>query len=205
MDPYKGIARFYDPVTAGFLSEPRKAMIQACSEAGARRILDIGCGTGIFLDMLQGTADIRVGLDTSRAMLAKGTPHKQTGIIKNGRIVVCGDASAPPLKKNSFDLLTYSLVLHETSSDADTLIRNGLELAPQALVLEWRMPERNLDCLSTFWVPVVERMAGKEHFHQYRNFMRSGGLHGLAQRTGLTVVYERPLRCQSLVLALLRP
>lgn len=201
MDAYKDIAPVYDAVTAAFLNSPRRLMAETCAELGARRVLDLGCGTGILAAMLRERADLVVGVDISPAMLRraweKQSPRNASPLF------VLADGLAPPFAENSFDILTYSFVLHESGSPPEELLRKGFSLAPLALVLEWRMPERNLDYLRCFWAHAVERLAGREHYHHFRSFMRNGGLNGLAHRTGATILRERPLKGGGFVLALL--
>lgn len=194
-DPYGGIAPYYDAVTAPFLRGPRRIMAEACAALGARRILDMGCGTGRFFSFLP-TGILAVGLDASPAMLAERRPGP-------GAFFVAGDGAAPPFVPGGFDLVTCCLLLHESGERAEALLASALSLAPGVLALEWRMPERNLDHLLTFWAHGIERLAGRGHYRSFRRFMRLGGLNGLAQRCGARCAAERTLAGGSLVLALL--
>ena len=217
-DAYRHIAPVYDAVTASFLRGPRRALAETCAGLGARRVLDMGCGTGTLAAMLREQTDFAVGLDRSDAMLAAGVRGRReraandSGVQHPARpgqesrrpLFVLGDAADPPFVPGSFDALLYALILHETTADADALLEAGFALAPLALVLEWRMPERNLDALCAAWVHIIERLAGREHYRQFRAFMRAGGVRGLARRVGASILSERPLAGNSLVLAVLR-
>lgn len=197
MDPYARIAPCYDAVTAAFLRGPRERMAEVCAALGARRVLDLGCGTGRFLDFLpRGGALLTVGLDISPAMLARRKRGTQTGFV-------AADGVSPPFAAGSFDLVTCCLLLHESGDRAESLLAASFTLAPKVLVLEWRMPERNLDYARAFWVHGIERLAGREHYRSFRRFMRLGGLNGLAQRSGARLLAETALGGGSLVLALL--
>lgn len=196
MDPYGRIAPYYDPVTAAFLRGPRERMARACASLGAERVLDLGCGTGRFTDLLAGTSQLAIGLDASAAMLALRARQSSA-------FYVAADGAFPPFAADGFDLVTCCLVLHECGERAEALLAASLALAPMVLALEWRMPERNLDCLRTFWVHGVERLAGREHYRSFRRFMRLGGLNGLAQRCKARISAETALAGGSLVLALL--
>lgn len=206
MDPYRNIASVYDAFTASFLQGPRAEIVRSCRELGAGRILDVGCGTGILARMLREQGATIVGLDASAAMLneRREGPGNQRGAAAPSSLLVLGDAERLPFRPRSFDILIYALILHETASDAEKLLRAGFSLAPRVLALEWRLPERNLDYCLRFWVPLIERLAGKEHYRHYRAYMRSGGIRGLAWRAGADVVWEKPLRGNSLSLCLLQ-
>ena len=218
MDAYRHIAPVYDAVTASFLRGPRRALAETCAGLGTRRVLDMGCGTGTLATMLREQADFAVGLDRSAAMLKAGARGRRERAADDsggrrpddaGReprrpLFVLGDAANPPFAPGSFDALLYALILHETTADAAALLEAGFALAPLALILEWRMPERNLDTLCTFWTHIIERLAGREHYRQFRAFMRAGGVRGLARRVGASILSERALAGNSLVLAVLR-
>lgn len=225
MDPYRTIAPFYDACTEALLRAPRRLMVEVCVRAGARRLLDMGCGTGALAAMARERADQVVGLDRSAFMLAAGSRKRAAessrraadrpengsggrndagGTVSARLAFVRGDAAYPPFAPGSFDALLYSLMLHETEADALHLLDTGFRLAPLAVILEWRMPERNLDVLATSWVHVVERLAGRGHYARFRAFMRDGGVRGLARRAGADILSERALAGNSLVLAVLR-
>lgn len=198
MDAYAGIAPYYDAVTAAFLHGPRERMAGICAALGARRVLDLGCGTGRFADLAAASADVVVGMDASPAMLAARA--------RDSRAFFCvGDGRFPPFAPGSFDLVTCCMLLHESGERDEALLAASFALAPKVLVLEWRMPERNLDYLLTFWTHGIERLAGREHYRSFRRFMRLGGLNGLARRAGARFLSETPLAGNSLVLALLEP
>ena len=218
MDEYRRIAPVYDAATAFFLRGPRRALAETCAGLGARRVLDVGCGTGALSAMLRKRTDFAVGLERSAAMLKAGASGRRKRAADHGGgrhpggagreqfrpLFVQGDAANPPFAPGSFDALVYALILHETTADADALLDAGFALAPLALVLEWRMPERNLDVICAAWVHIIERLAGQKHYRQFRAFMRAGGVRGLARRVGASILEERTLAGNSLVLAVLR-
>lgn len=74
--------------------------------AGARRILDLGCGTGFFLAELEEQHPGSVGLDISHDML------KVSGQYVPGARLVTGDAERLPFKPGSFDVVFCKGSLH---------------------------------------------------------------------------------------------
>lgn len=202
MDNYENIARFYDMVTAFFLEKARTAAVDICRETGARRILDVGCGTGIMAQKLMRSGNTVVGLDSSPAMLS--IAGKTLTRNKQSPVFVFADAGHPPFQPGSFDLALYSLILHESSSDAEDLLQAGFQLAPLALVLEWRLPVSFFDRASLIWRHVIERMAGSGHYQRFCHFLEHGGVHGIARRSEASVIAERAIAATGLSLFLLR-
>lgn len=199
-DPYKLFAAGYDFITKGFMRGPREAMLDMCSRHKVGRLLDIGCGTGDFAALARTKGFYAAGVDMSPAMLKQAAKKKKRD---NTLPLVFGDGLYPPFKSDSFDALTYSLVLHETSSSPEEIVAKGFELAPLAVVLEWKIPERNLDYICSAWVPVIECLAGIEHFKNYRRFISRGGVYGLAERVNARVEESIVMKAGSVVLALL--
>ncbi len=75
---------------------------------GARRILDIGCGTGFFLAELEERHPGAVGLDISHAMLRVSEQY-----VPGARLVT-GDAERLPFHAGAFDAVFCKGSLHHT-------------------------------------------------------------------------------------------
>ena len=195
-DAYRHIAKVYDYVTGAFLSGPHLRLAELCRKKGVRRVLDMGCGTGLLTTQLCESMPFTVGLDVSAAMLGRAARklHSRFSLVQ-------ADGAYPPFLPNSFDAVTLSLVLHEAGPQADGLLKTALSLAPLVVVLEWRAPERNLDYLATAWPHIIERLAGKEHYQGFRHYLRRGGVYGLARRAGGRVTEAVTLKAGSLILA----
>ena len=197
-DAYAWVAPWYDAVTGLALARARERITALCRERGFQSVLDIGCGTGAQLALLHAAGVACLGVDHSPAMLA--VARKRLGAS-----VPLARASVPlPFGSAGFDAALLSLVLHETEAPggAEAVLAEALRVAPMVLVLEWRMPERNLDLPMQLPVHVVERLAGKSHYAHFRDFARKGWLHGLAARCGCRVAHEEAMALRSLVLAL---
>jgi SAM-dependent methyltransferase len=76
--------------------------------AGARRVLDLGCGTGFFLAELERLRPGAVGLDISHAMLLVSEQY-----VPGARLVTA-DAEKLPFKDGSFDTVFCKGSLHHT-------------------------------------------------------------------------------------------
>jgi SAM-dependent methyltransferase len=70
MPPYEIFGKFYDAVMGdGSESAKRIAELLRASNPGARKVLELACGTGSILKHLQNSYDVS-GLDSSREMLS---------------------------------------------------------------------------------------------------------------------------------------
>ena len=134
LDP--NLARFYD------IQNPWRQDFTYCTRAaqGARRVLDIGCGTGMLTVHLAKTATV-TGLDPAQAMLDIAT--ERTGGDKVRWI--CGDVREMALAE-TFDLIVLTGHAFQTLiTDADqaaALAAIKMHLAPGGqLIFDSRNPE----------------------------------------------------------------
>jgi ubiquinone/menaquinone biosynthesis C-methylase UbiE len=79
---------------------------------GARRVLEVGCGTGHWLAPLSAAGGTAFGLDRSAGMLARVAP------AHTGRLVR-GDACTLPLRSGSLDAIACVNALHHFGSGSD--------------------------------------------------------------------------------------
>ena len=136
-----GAAVTYDPVTKHALPPNedwnREAVVKAIS-GSPRKILDLGCGTGSTTILLQRAfphAEV-VGLDLSPQMLVMSNYKAQQAGLSNIRWVH-GMAEKTGFDADEFDVVTASLLLHETPTDISQAILNEAYrlLKPGGLVI----------------------------------------------------------------------
>jgi ubiquinone/menaquinone biosynthesis C-methylase UbiE len=102
------------------------AVLRALRRAGARRILDVGCGTGLLAARIPrelGGAAV-VGCDFSRGMLRRAATHAPA------LAWVQGDAQRLPFRGGSFDAVVSTESFHWFPDPAATLAEFHRALAP---------------------------------------------------------------------------
>ncbi|OKJ18435.1 methyltransferase type 11 [Streptomyces sp. CB02130] len=117
------------------------AYLRIARELGARRVLDIGCCTGVFALLLAGRGVDVVGIDPARASVDVARAKPGSARVR----WICGDATAlPPLQ---VDLATMTANVAQEIVDPDTW-QKTLQGAREALrpgghlVFETRDPAR---------------------------------------------------------------
>ncbi len=185
-DPYRRIARFYDPIVEPFNAALRRYVLRVAKPEAAMTVLEVGCGTGANLDLFA-RAGCRVsGVDLSPAML--DVAKEKLGDDADLRL---GDASAMPFNDGSFDLVLAFLTLHEmptqvrqgvVSEMARVVDGNGRLLLVDFHPGPYRFPKGWL--YRAVIVP-IEIAAGREHFKNHRDFLARDGLPALTAKYGL--------------------
>lgn len=179
-DPYRRVAPIYDrifrPLTLGL----RKLGLRMFTPAPGMAILDIGCGTGIHLEMYQKHGCALYGIDLSPSML--GMARTRLGAGADLRLA---DATAIPHGAETFDLVLCMLALHEMDEEVRSLvfaeIKRVLKGDGRILLIDFHAgrPRPLKGWLTRLGIWIVEAVAGGRHFRNYRRFMSRGGLPAL--------------------------
>jgi len=168
-------SRLIDPL----LRALRRRITAICVEQGLTEVIDIACATGAQCRSLYRAGINPVGVDLSPAMIAQARKASPPGI----RYVV-GSAVVLPFEPGTFPGAILSLCLHEhfpsererMLSEAYRVVRPGGAL----IIAEYSRPRR----MNLTWgfIYLIERLAGREHFRNFRTFVRAGGIDDLAER-----------------------
>jgi demethylmenaquinone methyltransferase/2-methoxy-6-polyprenyl-1,4-benzoquinol methylase len=191
-DPYKTIAKFYD-----FIFEPinlslRQIGIKMCPISPGMKILDIGCGTGAQLELYKNLKCNTYGIDASPSMLEKAKER-----LGNSTQLLVTDAKKTPFPNDYFDLIVASFVLHEMPSITRALVLKEIErlLRKEGHILltdyhyenRWTMK----GMLKKSFITISEIGGGKEHFKNYREFIRRKGIPGMVENEPFEIVQSK--------------
>ncbi len=191
-DTYRKVAQLYDNLFGSATKELRLAGLGMFRPDRNMSVLDVGCGTGVHLALYQRSHSHLFGIDSSPAMLE--VAHQRLG---GSVALTLGDGAAMPYADGKFDMVLSMLTLHgmpsETRAAAVCEMKRVLKDSGRLLLIDFHPgPYRPLQgWLSRVVVVVVEFFAGREHFASHLDFMRKGGLAGLAADNGLSVQKQR--------------
>lgn len=190
-DAYGRIARFYDAML-----EPMNAPLRAIGwklypTDETMNVLDVGCGTGAHLEAYVQSGAECFGLDASAAMLEQASAR-----LGAGAELELGDATALPYKDSSFDFVFTSLFLHEldaaTRAAALTEIARVVRPDGRVLIIDYRAGSLRAKGYVTRSISTVaERVAGREHYRNWRAYLSAGGVPADSANARLTVEREK--------------
>ncbi len=121
--------RLRAPERVALLEVPR--VLDLCLEGIiAKRMLDVGTGTGIFAEAFAGRGLDVTGIDPSPELLAVARRHAAGSFLQ-------GTAEKLPFEDHSFDIVMMGHVLHETDDRAGALSEARRVARQRVAVLEW--------------------------------------------------------------------
>ncbi|MFP4315662.1 MAG: class I SAM-dependent methyltransferase [Desulfovibrionales bacterium] len=183
MDEYRNIANSYDLFTSPFLTPVRKEVARLVNNSECRRVLDICCGTGTQLRMLNTSCIEAHGVDLSPAMLQKAREKSPPAISYH-----LEDASHLHFCDNTFGCAIISFALHEKDPDIRQAILSEairvLEPGGPLYVVDFLAPDTPLQQVGLRMISLVEMAAGKSHYANFRSFIREGGMRRILETSG---------------------
>ncbi|MFX0113842.1 MAG: class I SAM-dependent methyltransferase [Candidatus Hodarchaeota archaeon] len=176
----------YDWVVERFLKRSKARIAQSIQRSLLYPALDIGCGSGKQCSLITREDDLVIGLDIDNRMLQYGhSKYKKVCFI-------CADAAITPFRDSSFRGIILSYALHEhKSSFRDQLIQEADRLLAsngRLIILDFDSAWKERSIIAYILIYLIERIAGKEHFLNGREFLRQGGLSAFVRRTNLKLV-----------------
>lgn len=205
IDPYQRIARIYDRLFEPLNSGLRSIGMKMFPPFEGMTVLDVGCGTGVHLELYQKAACEVFGIDLSPSMLQVASQR-----LGERAHLFMGDASKMPYSGKIFDLIIMSTVLHEMSSEIRSAViaesERVLKKEGRILCIDYHPgPIRPLKgWLYKSIITLVELLAGREHYKNYRDFMANEGLMGLISSHRLSIDQQKIVSGGNIALLLLR-
>ena len=185
MDEYGRAARLYDPIVGPALRSIHLDMLNTLLNARPRSIVDLCCGTGQFTGMATQARIDTTGVDLSPAMLDVART-KRTGVQ-----FIHADAAALPFQDSTFDGAVVSFALHEKpTSLAVSILREARRIVhPGGLIVvaDYRTPAPRSSPWTGLSIQLIERLAGKQHYQYFKQYMSGGGTYALFRQAGMSV------------------
>lgn len=162
--------------------------IKSLIEPGST-IIDIGCGTGRMEFILSDKCQSVLGIDLSKKNIDRAnlTLLKQPDSkisFKHNNIREITD-----LYNYHFDYSILTYVIHEIDENERLdLLTEISQVADKIIIGDYLVPRpKNLGGLVS---ELIEFVAGKEHFRNYKTYMENGGIYYLAGKAGLKIINE---------------
>jgi ubiquinone/menaquinone biosynthesis C-methylase UbiE len=132
-----------------FQDERNAIMMSLAPHDAQLTAVDLGCGTGIMLDLLAKRFHRVVGLDASQEMLDGYDPDK----LGDGLMLLRGDMAALPVADGSFDIVICRSALHHMDDEVGVLAEICRVLSPKgSLILGEPANDNVVTRLARWWI-----------------------------------------------------
>jgi len=164
-----------------FLSAAKKRMLSLIAGRGKIRVLEVGCGTCVQAALIAREGMSVTAVDLSEKLLPSLFSPRLPPTLRFFQ----ADGLDLPFQNGKFDLALISMVLHEMdSAHRIPVLRETMRVVKDGGILlimdfdfklesDWKWP--------ALIIRGIEKMAGKEHHSNFRNFLANGGVHALLQ------------------------
>lgn len=191
-DPYARLAPLYDLLVTPLERPIFKRITAEAGRQGVRKMVDLGCGTGVLCAMLHDAGIEATGVDVSSSMLARAAKSAPPGVTLH-----LEDATDTHFGPAAFDGASINFALHENKQEKvlALLAEARRILTPDGLLLatDYLAPRTLAARAALLAAHPVERAAGRDHYAGFRRFLAAGGLEGVLAKAGFGVKAVRPL------------
>ena len=182
---YDGI--FYDKVIAPNQDKSFAIVKNIIGENSA--VVDVGCGTGRFSFSIVDKVKLVHGVDLSERNIA--VAKSKLAERNSGKINFYHTDVNKFFKSENrhYNYAVMSYVIHEIDEELRVNILKTLSrYADKVILIDYLHPRPK-----TFWSglnEVVEFVAGREHYSNFKSYLTGGGIKGLAKKSELNIVQE---------------
>jgi SAM-dependent methyltransferase len=152
-------------------------------------VLDVGCGTGRLSFLLADTCPAVLGIDLSKRNIERAQrrlsrmPHRAVAFDHISVRELLSD------RRKHFDYAVLTYVLHEVAAeDRAALLDDIARVADRVIIGDYLVPVPG-----GFWSlinEVVERVAGRDHYRNFKSYVARGGITGEIARTDMRLLQE---------------
>lgn len=174
------IAKIYDPIFYLALKPIRIAVMNELLKYKEKIILDLCCGTGNQIKLLSkhGFKNLYC-LDISDSMLEIAKRSDSSKKIYNE------DATKTSFDDASFDVVIISFAIHEKDRNTQqALINEAYRIIKKdglMLVVDYVFDNKTTK-FSRILISTIERIAGGEHYRNFKNYIQNEGLSSLIKK-----------------------
>ena len=178
---------FYDKIIApnqDKLFSQIKSLIEPDSE-----IIDVGCGTGRLAFTIADKSKSVLGIDLSKRNIHRANltllRHPDDKILFQHNNL--SKLSCNGNVHFDFAILTY--VIHEINAEERVnLLTDIAQVSDKIIVGDYLVPGPK--GIGSFLSELIEFVAGREHYKNYKSYMANGGVYDLADKAGLKIIDE---------------
>lgn len=147
-------------------------------------VLDVACGTGsLSLDMAAIASRVR-GIDLSEEMIGISNDQATRKKVDNLEFEIKDASDLSSIGDNEFNVAVSSMAIHQFDAElALEILKEMKRIAPKVIIMDYNYPIQT--GISKLVIFTIERIAGGDHYRNFRRFNELGGLDYFIQKAGL--------------------
>ena len=177
-----------------FLRKLRLSLVNFSGIKKGDQVLDVCCGTGEQVFSYGRREATVIGIDIRKEIIEVAKIQKGKKGLRNVSFLTA-DAQKLPFESNSFDFASICLGLHEMGPESrDNVISEMKRVVKEngyLILVDFKSPLPKT--LFAFFLRIIERLAGKENFKYFKNYLAKGGLPYLLKKNNLEIEKEGEL------------
>ncbi|MFO7852128.1 MAG: class I SAM-dependent methyltransferase [Bacteroidales bacterium] len=153
-------------------------------------VIDIACGTGSLSLRMSKSIDRVTGIDLSEEMIDIATDSARRRNITNADFDIQDASNLSSYSDNEFDVAVATMAVHQFDSDlALEILGEMRRIASRVVLMDYNYPiPAGISKLVIF---IIERIAGGDHYRNFRRFNALGGLPYFIEGSGLKMESEK--------------
>jgi SAM-dependent methyltransferase len=155
-----------------------------------KRLIDIGCGTGGFTMKMAQTSKYVLGVDISEKQVAIAQKRLSRAGLQNVEFLHINAAHLEKQINEKFDYAILTFIVHEVQhSERLSILAEVKKVADKILILDYYHPmAKNF---SGYIIRLTELFAGRDHYKNFLDYNKRGGLPPLLEKSGLEILQDR--------------
>jgi len=175
------------------LIDPHLAGVRASVVAKtdrALRVVEIACGTGsLALDLADKVNEV-IAIDLDQDLISYAAKRAKKRAVRNIHFYTMDASDLSIYSDKQFDIAVTSLSVHQFEAQLAVKVLSEMKrVASKVIIADYNypLPENLYGKVAS----AIERMAGGDHYRNFRSYMKSGGLKYFTSKAGLGIKSTR--------------
>lgn len=151
------------------------------------KVLDVACGNGTLSLLIEKNTGSKVtGIDIDPDTLGAAMKAVKRKKNSQARFMLMDATNLSAFAGKEFDVGIISLAIHQFSpADGLRVLKEINRVAHRVIIVDYGWPMKS----GFFWwmTRLIERIAGGDHYRNFKSYMQNGGIDPLLKETGLMV------------------
>ena len=166
-------------------------------------VLDVACGTGSLSLAMSGMVSRVSGIDLSEEMIYIARESAMKKNISNAAFIRMDASELSSYHDNEFDIAIASMAIHQFNAALALKILGEMKrIAKKVILMDYNYPIPLV--ISRIVIFIIEKIAGGDHYLNFRRFNGSGGLGYFIEQSGLRHEYDKLKKTSSFRIVICR-